>query len=277
MLTVGSALTVLSTAARADDLPGEHPMLNKRFNIAGGGFFPFINSTIRLDSDLDLGTEISFEDTLGLEQTMSTFWLGGQWNIAKRHSLDVEFVQLNRNASVSGITEELEIGDTVLQAGGRIDTTFDIDLYRVTYGYSPLRNEKSQLMVQGGLHVADLGASLRLAGALVIDGEVLEDAVATEGASLTAPLPHFGIKYERAFSEKIALATRLIGFALAVDDVEGSIIQGSVMLQYAFNESLGVGAGAQLFDVKVEDTAGIVRADFNFGYYGPIVHLFGAF
>jgi len=271
-LATAALLLGLFSAPEAAQLPGKHPLLNKRFMIGAGGFFPDIDSKIRLDAEsLDLGTELDFEDQLGLEDSQNTFWLTSRWRISRRNNLEFEWVQLNREAFVAATTREYQVGDSTLQAGGRIDTLFDIDLFRLTYGYSLIRNEETELQLQAGVHIADLEAQLRLAGAISVNGQVFTESIAGEGGDVTAPLPHLGGNFAYAFSDKFAVYLHVIGFALEVDDIKGSIVEAGGTLQYNFTDAFGVGAGIRYFNVDVEAQDEELRGEFEFNYLGPVL------
>jgi hypothetical protein len=266
-------LLVATTGLSAGELPGKHPLLNKRFMIGGGGFFPDIDSKIRLDDDsLGIGTELDFEDQLGLEESKNTFWLTSRWRISRRNNLEFEWAQLNRDSFVAATTREYQIGESVLQAGGRIDSLFDIDLFRLTYGYSLIRNDEAELQLQAGVHIADLQAELGLAGAISINGEVFTESVTQEGGEVTAPLPHLGGNFAFAFTEKLAVYLHVIGFALELDDIEGSIVEAGGTLQYNFTEAFGVGGGLRYFNVDVEARDEDLRGQFEFNYLGPVLY-----
>jgi len=274
----GLLLLLASTALSAGQLPGKHPLLNKRFMIGGGGFFPDVDSKIRLDDEfLGIGTEIDFENELGLEESNSTFWLTSRWRISRRNNLEFEFTQLNRDATVAATTREYQIEDTVVQAGAAIDSVFDIDLFRLTYGYSLIRNEEAELQLQAGLHVADVGVELTATGVISIDGEPFSESVSTEGSELTAPLPHFGGNFTYAFTDKFGAYLHVIGFALEIDDVEGSIVEAGGTLQYNFTENVGVGAGVRYFKVDVKAQDEDLRGEFELNYLGPVIYANVAF
>ncbi len=271
------ALLAISAGPALAELPGEHPLLNKTFVIGVGGFFPDVDSKIRLDGNLGIGTVIDFEDELGLAEANSTFWLSSRWRISRRNNLEFEWIRLDRNSSITTTSREYDIGDTVVQAGARIDSLLDIDLFRLTYGYSLIRNEKADLQLQAGIHVADVKTALRLAGALIIDGQPFGDAIETEGADITAPLPHFGGNFTYAFNEKLALYGNLIGFAIEINDIKGSIIETGGTLQYNFTDNIGVGAGIRFFRVDVEATEEDLRGKFQYDYFGPVIYANVAF
>ena len=249
-----------------------HPLINSRFHIGIGGFFPTVSSKIRLDSDLGLGTELDLEAQLGIEKSKNVVWANGRWNISRRNHLEFEWVQLNRSGSVAGITRPYEIGETVIQAGGQIDSVLDISLYRATYGFSLIRDERKDLQLQAGVHVADIEASLRLTGLLSINGSVFQQTVQGEGGDIVAPLPHFGANFAYAFTDKLALYANVLGFALSVGNFKGSILETGGTLQYNFTRHLGLGAGVRFFRVDVEARDSGLTGEFMLDYLGPVVY-----
>lgn len=266
-----------AVSAAFADLPGKHPVLNKRFRIGVGGFFPGIDSNLQLDGSDTPGTNLDFEDLLALEDSANTLWATADWHISKRHGLEFEFVQLNRSNSLSGTSEEYQVGDTLLQVGGNVDTTFDVSLYRLTYGFSLIRSDATQLQIHAGAHLADVSASLELSGELTVDGQVFEETVSTEGGSLTAPLPHLGGSITQAITERFALNAHIIGFALEVEGVEGSIIEGGFGAEWSFGPRFGLGAGGRYFKLSVDDEGEGQRERFEFRYFGPTVYFYGTF
>ena len=266
------------TSAEAGTLPGKHPMLNKRFAVSLGGFFPDIDSKVRLDAnDFDLGTEIDFENTLGLEETKNVWWANARWRISRRNNLEFEWNRLNRDAVIGGSTRELEIGDSVVQAGAAIDSQFDINLFRLTYGYSLIRSDEAEVQLKAGLHVADVDAAIGITGVISVDGEPFSQGVRQEGGDVTAPLPHFGGNFGYAFNEKFGVNLHIVGLALEVNDIDGSIVDAGATLDYHFTDNFGVGAGVRYFNVDVEARDDDLTGKFEFEYLGAVVYASVAF
>ena len=272
----GIGIVILSIAAGpvlADPLPGKHPVLNKRVTINGGGFFADIDSKIRLDSEtLGIGSTIDFEDELGLEETKDTGWINLHWRISRRNNLEFEWANLDRNAEVAGTTRAYQIGEEVVQAGAAIGSVFDIDIYRLTYGYSLIRNDEADVQLKAGLHLADLETALTLNGVISVSGMPFSQQIVQEREDVTAPLPHFGGNFMYAFNEKFAIFGHVMGFALELDDIEGSIVDASGTVQYNFTPNFGLGAGLRFTRIDVESGDAELRGKFKFDYLGPVVY-----
>jgi hypothetical protein len=257
----------------------ENPLMTDRFNIYLGGFFPQVSSDITINGDiLGPGDGLDFEDTLGLEDSKSVFWGGARWRISKRNSVEFEFANLNRSGTVAGLTDPIQIGDSIVQVGGQIDSTFDVTLGRLTYGFAVLKREKMEIMLKAGVHIADLGASLQLTGAVCVDGEVPPDCSffdstpRFETESVTAPLPHFGATFNYAFTPNIAARFQVLGFAIELDSLDGSLLEVDADVLWTPWEHFGLAAGFRYFNANIESKGSDLNGEFDFEYYGPAIY-----
>jgi hypothetical protein len=281
-LIVGAVYFVLAcsltgNASAADN--NENEMFHDPFVFYLGGFFPQVRSTIRLDGQIiGEGNNISFENTLGLEDSKSVLWGGARWRISRRNMVEFEFANLNRDGSVTVVTDPIEVGDSIAQAGARIDSFFDITLGRLTYGFSIRKDEKKELMLKGGLHIADIGVGLQLAGAVCVDGEVPPNCSVfgatprLESDSVTAPLPHLGGAFIYALTPSVALRFQVLGFALEINDIDGSLFEVDADIIWHPWEHFGLGAGLRYFNVNIEAKKSRGKAEFDFEYYGPAIY-----
>ena len=144
-----------------------YDQFNDRFRVYLGGFWPDVDSKIGINGDfLPPGPPVDIEDTLGVEDGDGVIWGGVQWHISRRNSLELEFFDLNRDGGVAGtFSPPIQIGDTIIEAGA-INTKYDTAIGRLTYGYSIIRNERADVQLKAGLHLAKLEAGIQFAGAI---------------------------------------------------------------------------------------------------------------
>ncbi|RKX45444.1 MAG: hypothetical protein DRP64_04735 [Verrucomicrobia bacterium] len=280
---------VFSVSAAADT-EAVNPMLTKKYSVWIGGFFPDIDSTASINGEvIENPPELSFEEILGLDDSKSVLWGGASWRISRRNYLEFEFANLNRDARTELITDDpIKIGDSIVDAGVRIDTTFDLTLARLTYGYSVVRNEKMDVQLKAGAHIADTAASIKLGAGVRVcrpgddpdaaPGDPGSCPVFTdstdrlESSDVTLPLPHFGASFAYAFTPNLGLRSQALGFALKINDIKGSIIEIDADLVYHPWNNFGLGAGFRYFKVKVESTGSSLNGKFDFEYYGPVAY-----
>lgn len=290
MTLLAFSLLIPGTALADPDSqnPALNPMLRDKWSIWLGGFFPSLNTDIRFDSDQGSpGDGLSLEDTLGLDDSKSVLWGGVRWRISRRNQIEFEFANLDRTGQSGFITDELNIGEQKIQAGGAIDTKVDFALGRITYGFAVLQREKHELAVKGGFHMTRVNASLQLFGDItdVDTGQTLCapspcQSEQEETDAITLPLPHFGLSYAYAFTPKWALRTQLLGFAIKVNDIQGILIEADLDLQYQPWKHFGFGGGLRSFTLKVEDEGlggGLVRGKIEYRYWGPVIYFLGTF
>jgi hypothetical protein len=275
-LLIALIASMAGNASAAD--PGDNALFNARFAFYLGGFFPQVSSTIRLDGKiLGDGDELSFENAFGLEDSKTVLWGGARWRISRRNMLEFEMADLTRNGSVTVVSDPIEIGDSVAQVGARIDSFFDVTLGRLTYGFSIMKDEKKEILLKAGLHIADLGAGFQLTGAVCVDGEVPPNCPQLESPRLesddvTAPLPHFGAAFNYAFTPTLGLRLQVLGFALEINDIDGSLVEIDADLVWQPWEHFGLGAGLRYFNVNIEAKKSGRKAEFDFEYYGPAIY-----
>jgi hypothetical protein len=273
---LASALILQAMQVNADDAPRDSMFLEDTYTLWLGGFFPSLDSQVRLDPVAGTpGDGIDFEDVLGLADGKSVLFGGFKWRPSLRHMIEFEFIQLNRSGQVAGISESLEIGDYVIEVGGDVQTVFDVAIGRFTYGYDLVSNGEIALNLKAGLHIASFDTVLQLSGAVFRDGVPIGDptTVIEQKGSITAPLPHFGLSYGQAISETVAVRAQALVFAIKYDGYKGMLLDFGVDVQYRPWETFGLGAGIRYFRTTVEDDSDDgLRGKFSYEYVGPVIY-----
>ena len=273
-----SMVGIFSEPAVAEE---SNPVLNSKYSIWIGGFFPKVDSEIKINGEIiGDGPILGFEDTLGLQDSKSVLWGGASWRISKRNNLEIEFNNLNRSGTTTA-EKELQIGDSIVNVGGQIDTTFDLAIGRLTYGYSFVRTEKMDVQLKAGFHITDISATLQLSGKIEVcqPGEVPPDCSVAGGSTdqfessdITLPLPHLGASFGYAFTPNLAIRMQAIGFAIKINDIKGSLLELDADVVYHPWQHFGLGAGVRYFNANVKSEGSRLNGEFNFQYLGPVAY-----
>ncbi len=281
-VTLLCLLTGLALPAQAQD-GGNYDYFNDPFRVYAGGFFPSVDTQIAINGSVVNPQPINVEDVLGVEDSSSVAWAGAAWHISRRNSLEIEFFNLNRDGFVNLVPDPVEVGDLIIESGS-INTAFDVSVGRLTYGFSVVRNERMDVQLKGGLHIADLSVALQLSGAVcdVTMGEMPPGCPGgqtppSESADVTAPLPHFGASFAYAITPTIAANFEVIGFALELDNIDGSLVEIDADITWQPWRHLGFGVGLRYFNAEVESTGSDLNGEFNLEYFGPTVYVSATF
>ncbi len=280
-VTLLCLLTGLALPAQAQD-DGKYERFNDRFRIYFGGFFPSVSSEIAINGTGMTNPRIDVEDLLGLEDSNSVAWGGVHWKISRRNSLEFEFFSLDRDGFINLIPNPIEVGDLIIESGS-INTSYDVAVGRLTYGFSVVRNDRMDIQLKAGLHVAGISATLQLAGAVcdVTMGEMPPcpggQTPPEEVEDITAPLPHFGGSFMYAITPTVAARFEVIGFAIELDSIDGSLIEVDADIGWYPWKHWGIGAGLRYFNVDVESKGSELNGKFEFEYWGPAVYVAATF
>ncbi len=273
-------IALLPPVQAQDD--GKYDRFDNRFAIYLGGFFPQTSSKISINGSVANPPPIDVEDLLGIEDSSSVLWGGGVWHISQRNSLEFEYFQLNRDGFIDLIPDPIAVGDLIIESGS-INTTFDVSVGRLTYGFSVVSRDRWDLQLKAGLHIADMSTSLQLAGAVcdVSLGQMPPcpggQTPPEEVEDVTAPLPHFGGSFMYAITPTIAARFEVIGFAIELDSIDGSLIEVDADIGWYPWKHWGIGAGLRYFNVDVESKGSELNGKFEFEYWGPAVYVAATF
>jgi len=249
----------LAGPATAQEDDGGREFFRPRFAILLGGFWPAVDSKIRLDAaDGTVGTTIDLESDLGLARDNSLWWGGFRWRIAGKHHLEVDYFELGRDG-IADLEGEIRIGDQIFPIGTTVKTTFDSDVFRIGYAYSFISNPKAEFGISAGFHVMDVFFEIH---------DV--DQARHKDAEVTAPLPVIGIHGGYRFSERWAFSGRAQFFGLEFDDYEGDMEAISAAFLWDTTRWFSLGLGIDYYRVNVKSEDADWKGEIKYEYFGPV-------
>lgn len=243
-----------------------------RWRIGAGYFAPDLDTAIVVtDTGGNIGTGISFEQNLGLDDSEATGLLNIDWRFFKRHAVSYRYFALDRSATTSGSTVTIAIGDEVFDVNLPIQSFFDITAHEVSYSYSLLFDQKKELFVGVGLSLQDLSLGIQGTESSPNPGEIINSTLDS-----TAPLPTLNVGFDYAFSDKWLFQSRLGWLAVELDlgadeDLSGQIINANAGILWKAFKNVGFFAQYQLFDVDVDFVDRGVLFAIDYDYKGPVL------
>ena len=123
----------------------------------------------------------------------------------------------------------------------------DMDIARLFYGYSFVKDDNKEFGAGIGLHYATLDMSL--AGNATINDELVIDV--EEGIDDWAVLPNIGIYGNYALSPKWLIGGRLDWMGASIGDYEGELWNTEVAVQYQAFKNFGVGVSYRYLKLDI--------------------------
>jgi len=262
-----STLTTLLLILMSTTLSAE---VTDKWKINLGGMF-----VTNFETDMQLGkkgvpvgAKINTKDQLGLDSETGVFRLDGYYRFNDTHSIDLSYfaVQSDGHRYVDG---EFEWNGDILSEV-TVNSNFDMDIYKVNYGYSFYHNEDIELMLTAGLHVTAIDLGIEASG--IVNGEPSQKV--SSGANVTVPLPVFGFKGEYTIiPQTLFVNYRAEYFFLKFDVYKGSFVSSMLNLEYRFLENFGIGVGFNNNSILVEMEDGDKKVEVENNLAGVTTYL----
>jgi hypothetical protein len=253
---IGGVLLLLAagfSAVEPSDGGADPRVIADRWAIGVGGQLAEFTTDASVGSESGFGTLIRAESELGLDDDQSVVRLDGRFRISERQAIGFGFWTLNRDGAAR-IDEQIEFDGNVFDIGAALDSQMDTGWARVDWRYSLLKTDRGEAGLCAGLSVYRF--DIAIAGLATVDdgmgGTVLQ-AVRAEDDVL-APVPTFGIFLNHTLRRNLILRVRADLIDLDVGDYEGKLTDTSFLLEWYFSRHVGVGVGANRFEIDVRST-----------------------
>ena len=256
-------------------------VLAGEWEIEAGGFFSRTDTKLNAyDPYFDQIHTIDFESDLDLKEFTVLPYVELEYYFNQKHSVYADWRSLHREATRTSVTKPFELaidGTTyVVQAGSKLTTELNIDIARVGYGYQFYTTEKWAVDVLAGLHVMWLSLGLdgklgaKVSGVDEIPVMFVDDAVLSD---VTAPLPDLGIRAEYSLNQDWILKSHAQVFYLAVDDIEGYLLEVDFGAKYLFTDQFSMAGSFNYYEVGVDYESDNSALDVTYRFYGPMLTL----
>jgi hypothetical protein len=237
-------------------------------------YWPRIESSARSDllTNNRPGTEIRFEDELGLpgRRTLPVFQagmrLGEQWR------LELEYFSLRRNGERSS-SREITWGDTVYPVAASLRSSFDSDILRVSAGWSYQTGGATEFGAVFGLHVTRFRIGLE--GAASVGDQVSTGRAEAEEALV--PLPTLGVYLRHDLGRAWSISGRVDLFSFRFDKYDGGLINATVAAVYRISDRVGLSVGYRSVDYSLEMSRPNWRGGVDYHFRGPFLGLQAGF
>lgn len=263
LLAMHASLAAETNPALPDWAPKPKPrVVEDRFRVEALLLNAGYDTTLRVDESLtEPGTVVSAEDDLGLDDAELLAQAEITLLPGERHLIRLNGLSSSRSAQ-KVLDETIVFDDEVYLAGERVDSTLDLRMIGLTYGYRFLVRQRGELTGTFGIQVADVEANAVVRSRVVRDSE-----------SGIAPLPLAGLEGRYDLSERWAFEGRIQYLTADIDEVDGEILDARAAVTWRMNPYFVFGLGYRTFSIDVDsrdpDTPGLVEMSMD----GPLLFM----
>jgi hypothetical protein len=226
------------------ELTGIHPLQNDRFIFSTSAYFPATDTDIVFGGGDGSALDIDLEDRLGFDEQNILPMVQFTWRMTDHWRLSADYFSLSEEGQ-KVLLATIDTGDgTFLTGGAGVVSEMDLDILRVLFGYSFLREEQYELGAGLGAHVGQIDASVT--GLAAISGgspgcPLPGPCVAQSTANIDewAPLPNIALFGNYAITDQWLLDGRIDWFAASFGDYKGNLWNVSASINWHPFEHVG--------------------------------------
>jgi hypothetical protein len=248
-------------AAQAEDIN----LIKERGQVSLGTFLNNSDFKIRVDGETTTGDQVDWDNTFG-DADVTRFRLDGLWRINDRHHIRFMYTDFS-HTSTRTIDEEINWQDDVFPVNAEVTAGNSFEIIEAAYEYAFMHSENYELAGSAGLHYTTL--SLFLKADVAAPGGGGGTVEIGGPASVDLPLPVIGLHGMWRMGGNFYLDAHAQYFALAIDNVDGSIVNYRAAFIWQPKKYLGVGIGYDSFNIDVDISKPRFDGSLDWTYAGP--------
>jgi hypothetical protein len=220
------------------------------------------DTDLRIDPTLATpGTQVNAESDLGLDSSDVLPLAEITLLPGERHLLRLSGFGMRRRAQ-NRIARQIIFDDQVYQTGELVNSTLNMTMLGLTYGYSVVKMQQLDIALTFGVQVVEVEANAVVTSRVVRDPE-----------TGVTPLPLAGIEGRYDFTQRWSVEARLQYLSVEFEEIDGSVMDYRAAITWRKNPYLVFGLGYRSFGVEVDsrdiDTPG--RVDMQMA--GPLLFM----
>lgn len=226
-------------------------VIEDRFRVEVMTLSAGLDTDLRIDPTIATpGTPINAEDDLGLDDSdllplAEITLLPGERHLIRLSGFGI------RRAAEKIIDRTIVFDDQTYLAGERVNSTLNLTMLGLTYGYSVLKTHRADVALTFGIQVIEVEANA-----------VVRSRVVREAETEVTPLPLVGLEGRFDFNERWSAEARVQYLSVEFDEIDGTMLDARAALTWRKNPHLVFGLGYRNFAVEIDsrdiDTPGIV-------------------
>lgn len=269
-LLLGLTLNAAQAAEKKptnDRLPDWAPqpephVIENRFRVEVMTLNAGLDTDLRIDPTVvTQGTLVNAEDDLGLDDTKLLPLAEITLLPGERHLIRLSGFGLRRSAQ-QVIDRTIVFDDQTYRPGERVDSTLNLTMLGLTYGYSVVKTRRFDMALTFGVQVVEVEANA-----------VVRSRVVREAETGVAPLPLAGLEGRFDFNDRWSVEARVQYLSVEIDEIDGSMLDARAALTWRKNPHLVFGLGYRNFALEVDsrdlETPGLVDMQMA----GPLLFL----
>lgn len=237
---IAAALLAFPAAGSAQPAAGPWNGLPDRFQVDAGYFRVSADTRLRYEGPAGGSGEIDFEDDLGLDPSVNTFWVDARWRVGRRHQLQLGFTQSSRDRESATIARDFVWGGETYTAGLTVSPESSAKILGGYYRFAIVRRDRFEVGPTVGVGYLWLDARIRSTASISGPGGSGSQTL-DERASVGSITGAVGGYAEAWPAKRLVLRGDFLYVSVNLEDSEASVVDWRLAVNWYFARRLGVG------------------------------------
>ena len=240
---IGGALAAALLAAPgfAQSSSGTWNDLPDRFQVDAGYFRLGADTVLRFDSPAGGSGEVDFEDDLGLDEQVNTFWVDARWRVGRRHQLQLGFTQSSRDRASFTLTRDFVWGGETYTTGLSATPESTANVLGGYYRFAVYRSDRFEVGPTLGVGYLWLDARIRATGTVTTADGGTATRTLDESASTGSITGAIGAYAEAWPAKRLVLRGDFLYVKVKPEGSEASVTDWRLAADWYFSRNAGLG------------------------------------
>ena len=227
--------TLLASPAFAESPSGTWNGLSDRFQIDTGYFRLTADTQLRYNGAPGSG-DIHFENDLGVDENVDTFWIDGTWRVGRRHQVKLAYTRLDRGRADYALERDFTWGGEDYKAGLSASTSTSSDILGGYYRFAAFRNDRFEIGPTVGVGYLWLNAGVDATGTIAGASRTIRKSAST--GSITGALGGYANGW---LTKRLVARGDFLYIKVSPGETDASVTDWRVGADYYFFRNAGVG------------------------------------
>lgn len=211
--------------------------LPDRFKIDTGYFDLKADTLLRYNGPAGGSGEVSFENDLGLNKSVNTFWIDGTWRLGRRHQLKLSYTRVKRDRANYALQRDFTWGGETYSAGLSATATTGSDILGGYYRFALYRNDRFEIGPAVGVGYLWLSAGIQASGTVGSESRDLDHSAST--GSITGAVGGYASAW---LTKRLAVSGDYLYIKVSSGETTAAVTDWRVAADYYFFRNAGLGA-----------------------------------
>jgi hypothetical protein len=229
------AAALMVSPAFSESSSGTWNGLPDRFQIDTGYFRLTADTRLRYNGAPGSG-DINFENDLGVDENVDTFWIDGTWRVGRRHQVKLSYTQLSRDRAGFSLERDFTWGGESYEAGLSASTRTGSDILGAYYRFALVRNDRFEIGPTVGVGYLWLDARVQATGTIAGASRTLDRSART--GSVTGAVGGYANGW---LTKRLVTHADFLYIKVTPGETDASVTDWRVGADYYFLRNAGLG------------------------------------